>query len=285
MMKKTGLLLSAVMVTAWQAGCIVVSSSGGCWGLGQAQQTATSELTIEASGLLGLDVRTHNGRVSYTGADSSTIVVSAKKTGRGLTSADAKAALDAIKVYVEDTGSGRKKLAWRWSTPKHATWSGGVSFSISGPENLGLDVESHNGGIDVEGVAGDVKAITHNGAVVTSTANGSLTVETHNGRIETAYSGPSITLASYNGGVSADLSGCGSVVGDIRTHNGGIRVTVGPSTASEIDCETNNGGIHADSTINVRKVSQRRLKATLGAGGSPLKVRSYNGGIHLKKVG
>jgi len=287
MNKRVGLLAALAMIAGSQSGCLVVSTAGGSWGigLGGSWQTATSEMTIEMGDLSGLDVRTLNGRVTYTGGTSAVVSVSAKKTGTGLTLGDAQAALDAIDVYVEDVGSGRKKLAWRWSTPKHSTWNGGVSFTISGPANLGVDVETHNGRVEIGGVAGDVKAVTHNGSVIASSSGGALVVETHNGRIEADFTGSSISLATSNGGVDADLSGCGAVEGTITTNNGAVRVTVGTSTVADIECETHNGGIHADDGVDVQTSSRHRLVGTVGAGGPPLKVLTHNGGIRLKKTG
>lgn len=285
--KQVGMLGALGLAAGLQVGCIAGSTAEGSWGvgIGHAWQTTTTDLTIEASGLTGLEVRTHNGTVSYDGGANSEIKVAAKKTASGITSGQAQAALDAMEVYVEDTSDGRKKLAWRWSTPKSWNWGGGVSFEIDGPAGLGLDVETHNGSVSVGGVAGDVKAVTHNGSVVASSSDGSLIIETHNGRIEADYDGPSISLATSNGGVDADLSDCGSVAGDIVTNNGGVRVTVGAATATNVDCTTYNGGIHAGAGIDVQKSSRHRLEGTVGAGGSPLKVRTHNGGIRLKKAG
>ncbi len=287
MTKKVGMLAAVLMVAGLQTGCIVVATAEGSWGMGLCGcfETATSEMTIEVDGVSGLDVRTHNGKVSYTGGAASSISVSAKKTGKGITTCDAKAALDAIDVYVEDAGAGRKKLSWRWNTPKQLSWGGGVSFTIAGPASLGLDVETHNGGVKVSGVAGDVKAVTHNGSVVASSSDGALVVETHNGGIEADYDGPSISLATSNGAVDADLSGCGIVAGSIRTNNGGVRVVVGAMTAADVDCESHNGGIHADGGVNVQESSRHRLEGTIGAGGSLLTIRTNNGGIRLKTAG
>ncbi len=288
--KKVGMLAAVAMIAGLQTGCLIVGSSDGgwSWGLGGSRQKATSELTIEAEGVSKLDVRTHNGAIAYTGGAGSSISVVAKKTGGAFTLGDAQAALDAIEVYIEDAGDGRKMLSWRWSTPKHRTWSGAVSFTINGPSNLALDVKTHNGGVRVDGVDGDVKAVTHNGGVVATSANGSLVVETHNGGITADYAGSSISLATHNGGVQADLSECGRVAGNITTHNGGIRVVVGEATAADLDFATRNGRIRTDGEIEVREVSRRRLEGTIGevgGGGSPLTVRTHNGAIRLKTTG
>lgn len=287
MTKRVGVLAAVAMIAAWQTGCIAGATAEGSWGmgLGGSWQTATSELTIETDGVSGLNVRTHNGKVSYAGGTAGAISVTAKKRGRGLTLGDAQAALDAIDVYVEDAGDGRKKLAWRWNTPKHWTWSGGVSFTINGPASLDLDVETRNGSVQVEGVEGDVRAVTRNGSVVASSSSGSLVVVTRNGRIEADYAGPSISLTTRNGGIKADLSDCGAVAGDITTRNGSVRVIVGAATDADIDCVTHNGGIQADGGINVRKVSRKRLEGTVGGGGTPLTVRTRNGGIRLTTAG
>ena len=267
-------------------GCIVAIGGAGCtWGCGSAVWTekATEELSIGASGLDTLEVRTHNGKVDYTASNGSDVAVTVTKMGGGLTSKAAQDALDAIDVYVESAGDGVQRLGWRWKGLKGLTWRARVSFSITGPPGVGLDLETHNGAVGVSGAASDVMVVTHNGGVDVSTSNGKLSAETHNGRITATYEGGELTLFTHNGGITADLSACGSIRGDVTTHNGTVELQVGDATSAALRCDTHNGRISTDVPVTEGHASRHRLEGNLGKGGETLAVSTHNGSIRIKK--
>jgi len=277
-------LIGTLSLTA--TGCVVVLGSTGCtWGSGSTVWTekVTEQLSIGANGLNTLEVRTHNGKIDFTGSTGSEVAVTATKMGGGLTRDAARDALDAIDVYVESVGDGVQRLGWRWKGIKGLTWRARVSFSITGPPSVGLDVETHNGAVGVSGAASDVTIVTHNGRVNVSMRDGKLNAETHNGRITADYEGSELTLFTHNGRIKADLSRCGSVRGDLTTHNGTVELQVGDATSAALRCDTHNGRISTDVPITGGRASRRRLEGNLGKGGETLVVSTHNGSIRIKK--
>ena len=267
-------------------GCVVAIGGAGCtWGCGTMVWTdkATETLSIGASGLETLEVRTHNGKVDYTASTDSEVAVTVTKMGGGLTRAAAEDAMDAIDVYVESVGDGVQRLAWRWKGIKGLTWKARVSFSITGPSGVALDLETHNGAVGVSGAASDVTIVTHNGGVNVSMRNGKLRAETHNGRITADYEGGELTLFTHNGRIKADLSRCGSVRGDLTTHNGTVELTVGDATSAALRCDTHNGRISTEVPITEGRASRKLLEGKLGQGGETLVVSTHNGSIRIKK--
>lgn len=172
-------------------GCIVNLGVSGCSGPTVWTTSTTEKLPIETANLKALEVRTHNGSITFDGQPVGTTeaFVNVTKKAGGLTQADAEEALDAIDVYVEPAGSGAQRIGWKWKGARHATWRAQVSFDIQAPGNLRFDGVTHNGAVKIDDVAGDVKVITHNGRVDVESTDGKLYAETHNGRIAAAYVG------------------------------------------------------------------------------------------------
>lgn len=271
------------------SGCVVVVGGGWCVGCSRATtwtEPATEQIAFDGAGLSNIDVRTHNGKITFNGqsggSNESSVIVT--KKGGGLTPDAAQAAFDAIEVYVERTGGDTQRIGWKWRGFKRPTWSARVSFEVTAPGQTNLMTETHNGAVTITGAVGDVHAETHNGPLNIEAGAGKLYAETHNGKIVATYSGRDITLATHNGAVSVDLADCVSVAGDISTHNGGVEIIVGEKTSTVLDCRTHNGSIRAGVEIRGRKVSRRRLTGTIGTGNGRLTVTTHNGSVRIRNA-
>ncbi len=285
---RTGLVCAwAAVIPILASGCVIVATDGGCWSWGgrTVWAEADEERPIETAGLTALEVRTHNGSIDFDGqAAGEAATVTITKKGGGKNQEEAEEALAAIRVFVESSGGGKTRIGWEWAVPKKSRWSGDVSFAIRAPGNLHLDAETHNGGVAVEQVSGDVKAVTHNGGVRVESGTGKLHAQTHNGQVQATYAGPELTLITHNGKVSADLSKCGAVAGSLTTHNGGVHVTVGKNTAAMLTCQTHNGGIDCDAPLTESRKTRREVTGKLGAGGPSLGIETHNGSIRVKST-
>jgi hypothetical protein len=241
-------------------------------------------VAFDSAGLSELEVRTHNGTITFDGQPSGStggMVMVTKKAG-GRNSEDADAAFNAIEVFVERVGEDTQRIGWKWRGIKRPAWSARVSFDIKAPGQLSLTAKTHNGAVTIMGVTGDVRAETHNGPVNVNSRDGELYAETHNGRITATYSGSDITLTTHNGTITADLNQCETVAGDITTHNGGVQVVVGNDTSTTLDCRTHNGSIEVDVPIKQSKMSKRRLTGTIGSGDGNLNVTTHNGSVRIR---
>ena len=247
----------------------------------------TQEINFETAGLAALEVRTHNGGISFesqtTAHDTADVVVT-KKAG-GITQAEADKAMAAIEVYSTREADGTQRLGWKWDGVKHPNWSTSISFEIHAPGNIRFDGETHNGGINVDGVTGDVKVVTHNGAVEVVSKDGKLHAETHNGSVGVDYAGSDVNVITHNGEVVADLTRCGSVSGTIATHNGAVQVVVGDSTSTNLSCEKHNGSIRCEAPLSGIRHSRYGLAGKLGDGSGQLDVSTHNGSVKINSTG
>jgi hypothetical protein len=244
----------------------------------------TEELRIDATGLSRLELQTHNGAIECKGrpdGEPAAVVKVTKKAG-GLTIEDAKHALAAIDVQVEQTADGVKQVAWKWRTGPKPNWSANVKYEVDAPASLALDIQTHNGSVEVAGVSANVKAVSHNGSVKVQSSGGSLRIETHNGGINAAYEGADLALLTHNGHVTADLSRCKSTAGEISSSNGGISLTVGKELSADLSCSTSNGRIDCDVPYKGEHASRSKLVGRLGEGGRTLTISTSNGSIRIK---
>ena len=286
MTRRNLLFLIAALVPISGTGCIVVGI--GNWSLGGTRawtEPVTGKLPIDTANLQALEVRTHNGSISFEAQPENAgeaYVVYTKKAG-GRTSAAAEEALEALDVFVEPKGDGTLGIGWRWKGVRHINWGARVSFEIHAPGTVRFDARTHNGSVAVDGVVGDAHVVTHNGPVHVESADGRLYAQTHNGKVEATYAGNDITLKTHNGRIVADLSHCAAVGGSINTHNGSVQIFVSEDTSSRLACRTHNGSVRCDAPLNNRNKTRRRLTGTLGNGDGNLNVTTHNGSVRIKK--
>jgi hypothetical protein len=140
-----------------------------------------------------------------------------------------------------------------------------VDFDVRVPQSARLVARTVNGGVDVDGLEGDVEAYTVNGGVNVET-RGNARAETVNGSI----------VASAG---RADWTGSS----ELKTVNGSVTVTLPGDASAEVRASTVNGGIETDFPLQVKgRFGSRRLSGRLGDGGRELHLETVNGGIRLR---
>jgi len=268
------------------AALLILGALPGCrmWGTTRYTDPVTETRTIDSAGLTALEIKTHNGGIQYTVADPAAAQTEIKLTRKGgaRTREEAEKALAAIEVFVEPADGGLYKVGYRWMGIRSPSWQAVVDVTISGPASVSLDAETHNGGITVRGVQGNVKLVTHNGGVNAHSGGGALSIDTHNGGIDASHAGSTIQARTHNGGVKIDLREAAAISGGIVTHNGGITLTVSDKTSAALSGHTENGSIKIDVPLASATMAKTSVTGTLGAGGGPLTLETHNGGIRVR---
>jgi DUF4097 and DUF4098 domain-containing protein YvlB len=136
------------------------------------------------------------------------------------------------------------------------------AFRIEVPAALAANLESHNGDIEVRGLAGEIAVVSHNG------------------RIAIEAAAPRVRATSHNGGLALDLRGAGPVDATLETHNGEVDLRLGERTAA-IEAETHNGGFEATG-LEDQVVTERTLRGKRGSGGGMVRIATHNGGIRIR---
>lgn len=142
-----------------------------------------------------------------------------------------------------------------------------VQYDLMVPRTMNVDVTNTNGSIRLSDVTGRHELDTTNGKIEVSRCGGSLDASTTNG---------SITAELQNVAKGQPLS--------FSTTNGRIEVTVPANLAVDVDAGTTNGSIHSDLPVTTTKIGSNSLRGSINGGGTPLRMRTTNGGISIRSL-
>ena len=142
-----------------------------------------------------------------------------------------------------------------------------VRFTITVPVEAGLDeVRTVNGSVAIDGVRGSVRA----GSV--------------NGRVKAIGLAADARLTTTNGAIEARVSqlGAGNKL-EFRSTNGGITLELPKDAGAELNASVVNGHVECDVPIQLSgRVSGRRVRGTIGAGGAEIKAYTVNGSMRIR---
>ncbi|MGZ4107610.1 MAG: DUF4097 family beta strand repeat-containing protein [Tumebacillaceae bacterium] len=143
------------------------------------------------------------------------------------------------------------------------------------------DVKSHNGNVEVEQVDGDLSVEVHNGRIEIERVNGRVKASTHNGKISASECSEQLTLETHNGAIEAKSSQAPTARWDIRTGNGAIDVELARDAQVEFDIETAFGKISGDVVPLQSNAIHQRVKFSTGNGGPTMCLESKMGAIRI----
>jgi hypothetical protein len=219
------------------------------------------ETTIPARGGRLVVSGGQNGGVAVYGWDRNEIRIVAKLQAQARSQNDAEALLAGIQIrtssdiHAEGPRPGRNE-----------SWS--VSFDVYVPRRASLDLQTHNGGIRIADVEGDIRFAAVNGGVRLSGLAGDVKGETQNGGVQVTLSGDR-------------WRGDGL---DVRTQNGGVKIDVPERYNAQLETGTVNGGFDLDFPVTVNGRLGRAITTQLGSGGAPIRVFTTNGGVSLRRL-
>lgn len=213
---------------------------------------ATGELEVAAS---------PNGGIAVTGWDGDAVQVVALVSAHSRTGGEAEALARQVQVRAEPGSI-------RTDGPRRVRGSGwSVSYRIRVPNRTDLDLETTNGGIDVSDIAGQLRLQTTNGGIALAGVSGDVRGETVNGGVRVALHG--------DGWHGRGL--------DVQTTNGAVSLAIPEEYSADLTASTVNGGLNTDFPVTLEGRIGRRVDATLGRGGAPIRIRTTNGGISLRR--
>jgi DUF4097 and DUF4098 domain-containing protein YvlB len=182
--------------------------------------------------------------------------------GYGADDASAKA----IAAQVRVNWSAGQVSATGPETNHDQSWA--VSYEVFVPRNADLALKTHNGGISIADVRGNIQFDAQNGGVNLKNLAGDVEGKTTNG-------GLNITLAGnrWDGNKL-----------DARTTNGGINISMPTGYNAHFETATVNGHLNANFDMTVHGEIGKKLSTDLGSGGPTIHVETTNGGVNVKKI-
>lgn len=145
-----------------------------------------------------------------------------------------------------------------------AVYLGAGEVSARGRLEAGVSVATGAGGVDVEGVRGDVSVDTGSGRVSVRGVAGRVRVDTGSGAVRVDdVTGPSLEVDTGSGAVE----GSGVTAETVRVDTGSGRIRFDGLAAPRVECDTGSGSVHLSLAADVE-----RLLVDTGSGGVTLLV-------------
>lgn len=255
------LLLVACVLPAGPA--LAEDDDGSCqdtWDDGRPRHCLVRDVTLPAREMLSVDAQP-NGGIRVEGWDKNEIRVLARVVAQARTEAEA----EKIASQVEVETSGTIRARGPRTRSKESWW---VSYRLWVPSKANLSLETTNGGIKIDDVAGKLSFRTTNGGVDLQGVGGSVKGKTTNGGLRVGLEG-----TSWQG------SGL-----DVKTTNGGVTLAIPKDYNAELQTGTTNGGLDVDFPVTLTgRINRRNLNLTLGDGGPPVRVITTNGGVRVRQ--
>jgi hypothetical protein len=156
-----------------------------------------------------------------------------------------------------------------------------VAFTIELPPGVSLVARTTSGAITVEGLTARIEGVTTNGDVHIEGGR-EVWARTTNGSITLSSSGLA-SASTTNGQITARLGGVsGATPMRFLTTNGSVTLALPDATDADLSLATTNGSIDLGLPVTVQgAIGARRLRGRIGAGGTPIEVRTTNGSIRI----
>jgi hypothetical protein len=219
--------------------------------------------TLQSGGTV--EIANVNGRIEVTGSDTDRVEVRAEKIGKGASPEAAREMLKRIEI-LEQVSPDRVRIETKLNRSGGISMGHGeVRYTLRVPANANVKLETVNGGIEVENVAGRAELETTNGGIVARRISGGLDAST------------------TNGGVEAELETLAADGVQMECTNGGLRLRLPRDAKADISARITNGGINLDGLEleSIGEKSRRRLEGRLNGGGARVRLEGTNGGIRI----
>jgi DUF4097 and DUF4098 domain-containing protein YvlB len=242
-----------------------------------ATRTETVDRTFDVRPGATVKLTNVNGRITINAWDQPRVKVVATKKVEG-DGDDIQQAMKELRVDLQprdgglviDTHYPRENdgvgSIFAWLLGDHVNAQ--VTYELSVPRTMNVDVSNTNGAILVNDVSGTHELDTTNGKIEVSRCAGSLDASTTNGSIHAE-----LTKVNRNQPLR------------FETTNGRIEVELPRDLALDVDADTTNGSIQSDLPVATTRVSRNSLRGTINGGGTSLRMRTTNGGIAIRTGG
>jgi DUF4097 and DUF4098 domain-containing protein YvlB len=235
--------------------------------------------TLDAAGLVAIEVNTRSGSIALRGADQGQVVVHAEKRVRGPSEEKAEAFAKEVVVRVEHEGN-RLRVHTEHPRPPLG-YSVSVSYDIAVPGGFDADLHTSSGGIRVEAIEGAVKAETASGGIRLQGGARMADLHTSSGGIHAEGIAGAVRARTSSGGI--EVQG-GSGYAALHSGSGGITARIQRLEESG-EFSSHSGAIHVEVKESagpiVAKGSSGSITLRIGHGIVPIQARTSSGSVHV----
>jgi hypothetical protein len=214
-----------------------------------------------------VEIRNVNGRIDVRPSEGRTVEILAVKTARGRSADVAREAAGRIEIRETVSASNIRVETRLPQSSGFFNMNGGeVRYTVRVPAATEAEFVTVNGGLQIAGLSGRLKAETTNGGIVGHDLGGA------------------VSATTTNGGIEIDLQRVAEEGVRLECTNGGISLRLPEDARATLTASTSNGGIDTGGLpFETSESSRQRLEAKLNGGGPTIRLSGTNGGIHLKR--
>jgi DUF4097 and DUF4098 domain-containing protein YvlB len=187
---------------------------------------------------------------------------------------------------VVESGMSNRSIEVVLSMPKEAdlevnTGDGSITVQpVAGKVNL----STGDGSISAEGLEGETRLHTGDGSIRASGLSGRLKADTGDGSMTVRGRFDVLDLRTGDGSIGATAE-AGSKVDSawsLRSGDGSITLRLPEGLGADLDVQTGDGSISIDKSLGVSgTIRERSVRGPLGPGGPPLQIYTGDGSIRL----
>ena len=215
----------------------VAAGVGAIWYFSGDVFTETRDLNVPHVENSALQVVTKNGSISMR--ESNVDQVEIKATIK----AKSEERLAACEIFAERGGAGTLEVGVRWPGGKKHMREG-CAFEFKVPSGIaGVTLNSSNGRVTSDGLAGDAVIRTSNGSIDIANHDGSVSLRTSNGKIGATGITGSVVAKSSNGSIEVTLADSSPGPVNLETSNGSVKLKLGTGFTGTLKMDTSNGSI------------------------------------------
>lgn len=164
------------------------------------------------------------------------------------------------------------------------TQDGGVSVEdVAGH----IELETQDGSVTGRGLRGDIRVRSADGRVSLDDLDGSLRLECHDGHSDVRGRFDRLDAESADGGIDIDARAGSRMRAEwsVRSQDGGIRLRIPHDLAATLDARTADGSLVVDFPVQVQgSIRNHEILGDLNGGGPTLRLRCSDGGIRLSAI-
>ncbi|MGH9320393.1 MAG: DUF4097 family beta strand repeat-containing protein [Vicinamibacteria bacterium] len=269
----------------------------------QAEETETEEFRFATGpSRPSIEVRLEEGSIEIRGSESSSVEAEFVRRARSVDSEAARALLERIEVSAVQDGDRIRFEGGAESLPSFGR-DLRTDLTLRVPRDVNVDVQTGDGVIEIQGIAGEVVAETSDGRIHVERVAGELRLRSEDGSIrgleldgpleastddgEIALEGtfPRLSAVTSDGDIRVDCREWPAEVSDwvVRTSDGSIFLTLPGSVSAEVDATTSDGRIVNRLSSLEGAEREGRLRGKLGSGGPLLLLSTMDGLIELSE--
>jgi DUF4097 and DUF4098 domain-containing protein YvlB len=274
--------------------------------------------TLTVSGTVHLDLTTGSGDITVKAGNSNQVVIHGKISSNNEWFSNSEGAVRQVESNPPIQQNGND-IRIGYNLPEEVRRHVSISYEVMVPADATVQAHSGSGGVNLEGIRGEVQGQTGSGDIRLRDLGGHVHVQTGSGGIRaqdvaapffghtgsgdieaelTGSGSGDVDIQSGSGGVrlrgikgglhartgSGDISADGSVTGPWQLHTGSgtIHLAIG-SGGFNLDVHTGSGSIHSDLPITVQgSMGKRELKGTVRGGGPEVAVSTGSGDVDIR---